>query len=215
MLLQEIRDLGPLYLLGFLAVSLVLWFVLAPLYVNNSIRRFGGVRAHVHATNPLTGLPWFIRAGIKYSQDDLLSFFQHELFASAPKESPHCAEISVTGRLRYIFTREPEHIKTVLTSKFSDFGKGWRFHQLWSPFLGDSIFTTDGNLWQDSRGLIRPVFVREKVSDLLIFEKWTQALLSKLPSSGQTVHMQDLFYRMTLDVTTDFLLGSSVNSLDK
>lgn len=215
MLLQEVRALGPLYLFGFVVLSVVFWFIFAPFYVNTRIQRVGGVRAHVHATNPLTALPWFVIAGIKYSQDNLLSFFQHDLFAKASSKSPNCVEICVTGKMRYIITREPEHIKTVLTSKFSDFGKGWMFHELWSPFLGDSIFTTDGQLWQDSRGLIRPVFVREKVSDLLIFERWTQALISKLPASGQTVHVQDLFYRMTLDISTDYLLGSSVNSLDK
>lgn len=124
-------------------------------------------------------------------------------------------EISVKGEIRFLLTREPEHVKTVLTTKFTDFGKGPQFHETWSPFLGDSIFTTDGQLWQDSRSLIRPMFIKEKVRDLEIFEKWAEALMSKLPPSGQTVNIMDLFYRMTLDVTTDFLLGHSVNSLEK
>lgn len=38
-------------------------------------------------------------------------------------------------------------------------------------------------------------------------------MMNYLPSSGQTVDMQDYFYRMTIDVTTEFLLGESVNSL--
>lgn len=214
MFIQEVVALGPLYLCGLCLLPAILWFIFAPLYVDARIRQTGGVRAHVLATNPLTGLPWFIGAGIKHSRDNLLAFF-YELYESAPPESQHCVEISVTGKLRYLLTREPEHIKTVLTSKFTDFGKGKQFHQVWSPFLGDSIFTTDGRLWQDSRGLIRPMFIKEKVSDLFIFERWTQTMISKMSASGQTVKMQDLFYRMTLDVTTDFLLGSSVDSLNK
>ena len=59
------------------------------------------------------------------------------------------------------------------------------------------------------------MFIKEKVRDLEIFDKWTQVLISKLPRSGGTVDISDLFYRMTLDVTTDFLLGESVNSLNK
>jgi cytochrome P450 len=66
-------------------------------------------------------------------------------------------EINVTGGQRYLFTREPEHIKTILTGKFADYGKGEEFHRVWEPFLGDSIFTTDGQKWQDSRNLIRPM----------------------------------------------------------
>jgi cytochrome P450 len=112
-------------------------------------------------------------------------------------------------------TREPEHIKTILTTKFGEYGKGERFHHVWKPFLGDSIFTTDGQLWSDSRGLIRPMFVKDRVRDLDIFDRCANALISKLPASGRTVDVMDLFFRMTLDVTTDFLLGESVNSLDK
>lgn len=214
MFLQELVALGPLYLSGLAVLPVLVWFIVAPLYVNSRIRQTGGVRAHVLARNALTGMPILINAGIKHSRNNLLSFFDG-LYESAPPESASCVELSVTGKSRYILTREPEHVKTVLTSKFTDFGKGPVFHEVWSPFLGDSIFTTDGRLWQDSRGLIRPMFIKEKVSDLLIFERWMQTMMSKMPASGVTVHMQDLFYRMTLDVTTDFLLGKSVDSLSK
>lgn len=89
------------------------------------------------------------------------------------------------------------------------------FHQVWSPFLGDSIFTTDGKTWQDNRSLIRPMFIKDRVSDLAIFDKWSKAMMARFPASGVTFDIMDLFYRMTLDVTTDFLLGHSVNSLSK
>ena len=59
------------------------------------------------------------------------------------------------------------------------------------------------------------IFIKEKVRDLEIFDRWTKVLISKLPMDGVTVDVCDLFYRMTLDVTTDFLLGHSVNSLGK
>lgn len=59
------------------------------------------------------------------------------------------------------------------------------------------------------------MFVKDRVQDLDIFDKWACTLLDKLPPAGQTVDMMDLFYRMTLDVTTDFLLGGSVGSLNK
>jgi cytochrome P450 len=123
--------------------------------------------------------------------------------------------MTFTGVHRFLLTSEPEHIKAVLTTKFADFGKGPQFHQQWSPFLGDSIFTTDGKVWHDCRNLIRPMFMKDRVRDLAIFERWTDLLIRKLPESGVTVDLMDLFYRMTLDVTTDFLLGESVNSLEK
>lgn len=214
MFLKEILSLGPLYLSSLCLVPLVAYFIVSRRYADYRIRQLGGVRAHVLALNPITGLPWFIDGGIKQAQNRLLDYY-NGLYRNAPPESPNCVELCVFGNTRYILTREPEHVKTILTAKFSDFGKGAQFHSTWSPFLGDSIFTTDGKLWQDSRSLIRPMFIKEKVSDLLIFERWTQTMISKMPASGQTVDMADLFYRMTLDVTTDFLLGSSVDSLNK
>lgn len=144
----------------------------------------------------------------------LLEFFDAIYWVATP-ECPNTVEIAVNGGTRFLLTRNPEHIKTILTTKFAEFGKGPRFHKIWSPFLGDSIFTTDGRIWSDCRSLIRPMFVKDRVRDLDIFQKWTDKLISKMPGSGETVEMMDLFYRMTLDVTTDFLLGDSIHSLEK
>ncbi|KAG5986128.1 hypothetical protein E4U43_005649, partial [Claviceps pusilla] len=145
--------------------------------------------------------------------NDLLDYFNATLSNNKPT-CLHAIEVSILGR-RIIVTRDTEHIKAVLTSKFAQFGKGPQFHQIWEGFLGDSIFTTDGKQWQASRALIRPMFARERVRDLEIFSRWTDTLLEHIPRDGATVDMCDLFYRMTLDVTTDFLLGASVGSLNK
>lgn len=206
------------------------------------ISKSPGVRAPILADNPLSGLlslsvslasppdaarqhpgSWltgstaiyvFMFAAWKQANNRLLEYFEWIYHVATP-ECPNCVEVSFNGGRRFLMTREPEHVKTVLTSKFAQFGKGPEFHETWSPFLGDSIFTTDGQLWQNSRALIRPMFIKEKVRDLEIFERWTDVLVSKLPPAGQTVDICDLFYRMTLDVTTDFLLGQSVGSLEK
>jgi hypothetical protein len=57
------------------------------------------------------------------------------------------------------------------------------------------------------------MFVKNRVSDLDIFERWTSAMINEFPSPGQTIDIQDFFYRLTIDVTTEFLLGESVNSI--
>ncbi|KAM0282967.1 hypothetical protein ACHAQH_002778 [Verticillium albo-atrum] len=177
------------------------------------VRRMGGVRAPIIASNPITALSVFINLGRAQAKHQLPEVFT-SLCNSAPPGKPRCIELTFFGRHRFLLTTEPEHIKTVLTSKFVDFGKGPVFHEGWAPFLGDSIFTTDGKVWQDNRSLIRPMFIKDRVRDLAIFERWTDTMVSKLPASGVTVDIMDLFYRLTLDVTTDFLLGASVNSLD-
>ncbi|WYZ34952.1 hypothetical protein EsH8_I_001228 [Colletotrichum jinshuiense] len=131
--------------------------------------------------------------------------------------------------MRIVFTAEPENIKAILATQFSDYGKGEPFHQEWKEFLGDSIFTTDGEQWHASRQLIRPQFIKDRVSDLHCFESHIQTLFKAianggaLDGEGQKVDMDaadgkvldisDLFFRYTLDVATDFLLGEDVKSL--
>ena len=57
------------------------------------------------------------------------------------------------------------------------------------------IFTTDGHKWHDSRQLIRPQFIKDRVSDLEVFERHTSILLSLMGGQGQVVDAKDLFFR--------------------
>ncbi|KAK3897459.1 cytochrome P450 [Staphylotrichum tortipilum] len=212
-MLEVFLALSPLQTTALILGGLTILFISRRAYVDRRIRKLGGVRAPVLATNPVSGLPFFLKAGYFQTKDRLDHFYSH-IFDWATPACPNCVEITFTGRIRFLMTREPEHIKTILTTKFREFGKGERFHDVWSPFLGDSIFTTDGQQWSESRALIRPMFVKDRVRDLHIFDRWATTLIERLPASGQTVDVMDLFYRMTLDVTTDFLLGGSVNSLN-
>ncbi len=133
----------------------------------------------------------------------------------------YTAECTVVGR-RCIFTADPENIKAILATQFADYGKGELFHREWKDFLGDSIFATDGDLWHASRQLIRPQFIKDRISDLEIFEKHVQILMDQISKSGRTLYgtqsaafdISDLFFRYTLDAATHFLLGRSVGSLE-
>lgn len=59
------------------------------------------------------------------------------------------------------------------------------------------------------------MFVKDRVSDLAIFEHGARNFMAQLPPSGQTVELMDLLYRATLDITVEFLLGGELNSLQK
>jgi cytochrome P450 len=147
------------------------------------------------------------------------------MFANAGSQT---VELRVAGR-RIVFTADHENIKAILATQFGDYGKGEPFHREWKPFLGDSIFTTDGALWHDSRQLIRPQFVKDRVSDLHVFESHMQTLFKAIANggalngenqvvdieagNGKPVDISDLFFRYTLDAATDFLLGYDVKSL--
>lgn len=178
--------------------------------VDFRIRLIGGKRAYVLASNLYSATSLYIQIG-KHQYHNRLAQWCNETLDRTQK---HCAEFSLTGSKRVIITREPEQIKTILATKFNSFGHGRQWHQLWLPFLGNGIFTTDGPEWHRSRRLIRPMFVKDRLRNLVIFDKCTEKLISKLPPSGTTVEVKSMLYRWSLDTITEFLLGECVDSLD-
>jgi len=81
------------------------------------------------------------------------------------------------------------------------------------PMFGEGIFNQDGDAWKQSRQLLRPQFQVKEYSDLSIFSNATDNLLNAIPREGGVIDLQPLFFRMTLDVTTEFLFGESTESL--
>ena len=153
----------------------------------------------------------------------------YDVFRSFLNAGPDwTVETTILGQ-RSVATADPENIKTILATQFHDFGKGEPFHRIWSEFLGDSIFTTDGQQWHDSRHLIRTMFIKERISDLHCFESHLETLFKAIANggaldgedqevdieagNGKPVDISELFFRYTLDVTTDFLLGKDIKSL--
>ena len=173
------------------------------------IRRLGGRAPKIYGWLPLN--IDIVLSSIKHSTEHRDLQFWTWLFSHSTPKSP-TVEIPLGGQ-RFIFTAQPENIKAILATQFSDYGKGEPFHKDWQDFLGDSIFTTDGDLWHGSRQLIRPQFVKSRVSDLELFETHVQQLIGLMGGQGQEVDVDALFYRFTLDTAMDILLGHSIDNL--
>ncbi|KAL8692138.1 MAG: hypothetical protein Q9218_002780 [Villophora microphyllina] len=115
--------------------------------------------------------------------------------------------------LPLIFTCEPENVKAILATDFTSYSVGEDRKKQLRPIFGDGIFTSDGAAWQHSRDLLRPCFARSQIGDIDLFEKHFQHLLNAVPRDGSTVDLQDLFFKMTLDIATQFLFGESTHTL--
>ncbi|KAI0175765.1 cytochrome P450 52A11 [Hypoxylon sp. FL1284] len=153
----------------------------------------------------------------------------YEMYLGLVSSLPnYTGEARILGR-RTVLTADPEVIKTILATQFADFGKGEQFHEEWDEFLGNSIFNTDGQLWHNSRQLLRPQFSRERISDLQCFESHLETFFKAVANggvlngqdqpvdieagNGKPFDINELLLRYTLDVATDFLLGLDVKSL--
>jgi cytochrome P450 len=108
-------------------------------------------------------------------------------------------------------TIEPRNLEVILSTNFEDWSLGPR-RKVMFPFFGDGIFTQEGRDWKQSRELLRPQFLHRQYEDLEVFRESMENLLEDIPSQGVT-DLQPYFFRLTLDVTTAFLFGESVDSL--
>ncbi|KAH9476510.1 Cytochrome P450 monooxygenase 75 [Psilocybe cubensis] len=115
-----------------------------------------------------------------------------------------------------IFTASPEHIKTMLATDFENYVKGKRFIFNMESVLGTGVFNSDGEMWKFHRSITRPMFTRERISHFELFDRRSSQVVDKLRErlrQGYAVDFQDLMSRFTLDAATEFLFGSSVDSL--
>jgi cytochrome P450 len=97
----------------------------------------------------------------------------------------------------------------------TDWGMGPR-RAITFPLFGDGIFTQEGHAWKHSRQILRPQFQHRQYEDLVVFYEAVDDLLEAIESSTQVedvIDLQPLFFRFTLDTTTAFLFGESVQSL--
>ncbi|KAH8833724.1 cytochrome P450 monooxygenase pc-1 [Flagelloscypha sp. PMI_526] len=100
-----------------------------------------------------------------------------------------------------LFTTCPEHLKLILATDFGNYEKG------------DGVFNSDGAF---HRGLTRPHFNREKITDFHLFDRHANTaiqLIKERCSAGFAVDFQDVLHRFTMDTATEFLLGHCVYTL--
>ncbi|KAF8314507.1 cytochrome P450 [Clavulina sp. PMI_390] len=117
-----------------------------------------------------------------------------------------------------IITRDHLVMKQVLATGFDDFAKGVPIKLALHDVLGDGVFNTDGAEWKAHRALTRPFFARERVTDFEHFDKYSNKVIEILRSraeEGESIDLQDLFSRFTLDAAGAFLFGiPDFNTLD-
>ena len=61
--------------------------------------------------------------------------------------------------------------------------------------------------------MLRPQFSRQQYQDLEIFREHVDNIITHLPSDGESIDLQQLFFRFTLDTTSAFLFGESTYTL--
>lgn len=158
--------------------------------------------------DPIMGLDLLLQAAPRLKTFTAIQWISERL-------AKHGTHYYVTlGGEWILLTDDPENIKTMLATKFGDWPIGGPRLSATLPILGhNSVFTTNGEAWKKNRTMIRPSFVRDQVADLACLDKHVSNLLKRIPTDGSTVDIQKLLLDMTMDSSSDFLLGYSTNML--
>ncbi|RFU80757.1 cytochrome p450 [Trichoderma arundinaceum] len=115
-----------------------------------------------------------------------------------------------------IYTCDSRNIKHVLASGFNDFKLPRLRVNAMMGLLGSGIFTLNGHSWSHARGILRPCFAKQNKESIIdMLENHFQALLRRIPIDGSAIDLQPLFFWLTMDFATDFLMGHSTHVLDR
>jgi len=158
--------------------------------------------------DPILGIDTFVESIRANSKNELL-----ELLATRFERIAGTYYFLALGRW-ILLTNEYENVKTILGTKMDDWPIAGPRLLATLPVLGaKSVFTSNGRDWHHARSMIRPAFVRDQVADIQCFDKHIRNLLANIPTDGGTVDLQQLMQKMTMDSSTDFMLGYSTNML--
>jgi len=120
----------------------------------------------------------------------------------------------------FFFVVNEKAVNHVLSQNFENYVKGPAFRSLYGDLLGWGIFATDGDLWRVHRKVMSNMFSRSllrqtsKVSKAKLDE--VANLLRSCISSSQdgvaNLDLQDIFFRMTFDITSYVAFGCEMGS---
>ncbi|KAE8143617.1 cytochrome P450 [Aspergillus pseudotamarii] len=110
-------------------------------------------------------------------------------------------------RLRFIWTDAPENTHALLSSQFSDYGKGDFVHKLLGNLGEGLLVTVDGAEWRAKRKELRPHLSTLSENDREITELHLRPLLERLSQSQTPIDIFDVIDKLQLDIAIHRFVG--------
>ncbi|KAM0351943.1 hypothetical protein ACHAPU_002459 [Fusarium lateritium] len=113
-----------------------------------------------------------------------------------------------------VYTCDPHNLKQILATGCQDFDLPEFRTSVIGHIFGQGIFVLSGHTWKHARTVLRQSFRKDNpVPFLETLERNFQAFIKHVPTDGSEVDLQPLFLALTMDVSTEFLMGHSTNML--
>jgi cytochrome P450 len=122
----------------------------------------------------------------------------------------HTVELRMFGE-KLVLTDDPENIRAIQETQFSDFVKSDEQRIIFHHIFGDAIFGMNGEEWKAEAAIYRPHLSRVRDAVLTATERHIVNAFALLDQGDNDA--SDIVDRLQLDVVTEFFLGESTNSL--
>jgi cytochrome P450 len=119
-------------------------------------------------------------------------------------------DVSFTGVKNY-FIHDPEVIKEILTTRGNKMKRTYLF-QAFRKFLGNGLFTTEGEHHRQQRRLIKPAFYPERIQEYAAIMSDCAAAEMDSWTDGAEINLQEAMTRITLNAITRCMFGSGMSN---
>ncbi|KAK9707226.1 hypothetical protein RND81_07G181300 [Saponaria officinalis] len=118
----------------------------------------------------------------------------------------------------YTYIAHPSNVEHVLKTNFANYPKGVTYQSYMEVLLGDGIFNADGESWRKQRKTASFEFASKNLRDFstVVFRDYSlklSTILSKTSFDRQSIDMQELLMRMTLDSICKVGFGVEIGTL--
>ncbi|KAL7914427.1 cytochrome P450 [Trichoderma velutinum] len=189
-----------------IVVSLYALDIIARWYRDRKLKQFGSPAPLVRFRLPL---------GMDVAVTTAYALFTHSFLERVEKwlsaVPGRTVDLRTFGVSMFV-TDEPDNIRAIMSTNWSNFGKGDVARGVFGNMMGDAIFIIDGDIWHQTKDMLRPHVGVLRSNDLEITEMHVQNLFQHFNTSP-AVEVYDLIDRFQLDVTTEVYLGESASSL--
>ncbi|WP_411827158.1 cytochrome P450 [Luteolibacter sp. AS25] len=126
--------------------------------------------------------------------------------------SGHMSRVRLPG-VQLFLVKIPELIKEVLVDKYAVFPKHELSTRVLKPLLGESIFTTNGEVWERQRRMLDPAFGQAKLKDVYALMKGgSDAMIERLDKveDGAEVDIEMEMTHVTADIILRTILSETL-----
>ncbi|EAK4745046.1 cytochrome P450 [Campylobacter jejuni] len=109
---------------------------------------------------------------------------------------------------------DTKEVKRMMVDEVKEFPKSAFLHELLSPLLGESIFTTNGEVWKKQRELLRPSFEMTRINK--VFNLMSEAVADMMDRFGKypnhaVIEVDEAMTFITADVIFRTIMSSKLD----